>query len=140
MTKSSRALRKSKLQEYTLTKQRSNDKAREERERETRNSISSFGKLSKNEIRQPNNYKRYLSVFEEEEKKNFMLRQAWTDGHPVSSILTDRTDFEMLRQSNEYPRLFNQDLTNTERNFENIKRDNESDNTDRIKEIFVHTY
>ena len=26
-----------------------------------------------------------------------MLRQAWTGGRPVSSICTDRTDFEMLK-------------------------------------------
>ena len=71
-----------------------------ETDRDITNSISSLGKPSMNEIQQPNNYKKvYLSVFEKNLKiiNNLMLRQAWTGGRPVSSICTDRTDFEILK-------------------------------------------
>ena len=57
---------------------------------------------------------------------NLVLRQAWTGGRPVSSILTDRTEFEMLKAYRSNVCL---DITQ-ERNFENIdmykKKDDQS--------------
>ena len=63
------------------------------------NSIPPLGKPSKNEIQQPNYYKKVFGCVWKNLKiiNNLMLRQAWTGGRPVSSICTDRTDFEMLK-------------------------------------------
>ena len=71
-----------------------------DRQTDITNSISSLGKPSKNEIQQPNNYKKAFECVCKNLKiiNNLMLGQAWTGGRPVSSICTDEPISKCRRQ------------------------------------------
>ena len=58
-----------------------------------------------------------------------MLRQAWTGGRPVSSICTDRTDFEMRETDRETDRLRDRETENRET--ENRETENRETKTER---------